>query len=89
MRVLDRDLLTPDQYPLAAEAEGTRQLYFTCGGSFHGFEFLPIIGEIIARVVLGTIEPDGLYGRTVRGMGGDREAETVPFHSSVVPKDTR
>ena len=41
--------------PLIRNCNG---LYIAAGGSFHGWKFLPIIGEYVVALLLNKLEPD-------------------------------
>ena len=82
---LDRELLTPGQYPIMAAVEGTERLDVAAGGSFHGFKFLTAIGQMFVKNMDGKIEKGSLEERLMQQMGWDKKEGAVPLHPDVVP----
>jgi sarcosine oxidase subunit beta len=68
--------MTPDRHPIVGEAPGVRGLYLANGFSGHGFQHAPVIGKILAELIVGgmattvDVSPLGLErfaeGRMVR-----------------------
>lgn len=49
------DAITPQQHQLITQhpSRSLQNLYLAIGGSFHGWKFLPTIGEYVANIVQG------------------------------------
>jgi sarcosine oxidase subunit beta len=68
--------MTPDRHPIIGEAPGTSGLYLANGFSGHGFQHAPVVGMLLAEVILEgearTVDVSGLglerfdSGRLVR-----------------------
>ncbi|KAH6894287.1 FAD dependent oxidoreductase [Thelonectria olida] len=52
------DASTPTHDFLISPHPNCDGLYIATGGSFHGWKFLPVIGDYIADMLQGTLEPD-------------------------------
>lgn len=56
--ILLRDASTPTHDFLITPHPHSRGLYVATGGSFHGWKFLPVIGDYVADMMQGKLEPD-------------------------------
>jgi len=52
------DGFTPDQEFIISAHPNCQNLYLATGGSFHGWKFLPIIGQYVVQLLDGTLEDD-------------------------------
>ncbi|KAH7367547.1 sarcosine oxidase [Plectosphaerella cucumerina] len=52
------DATTPTHDFLITPHPHARRLFLATGGSFHGWKFLPVIGEYISQMLLGTLEKE-------------------------------
>jgi sarcosine oxidase subunit beta len=56
--------MTPDRLPIVGEAPGVRGLYLANGFSGHGFQHAPIVGKLLAELIVGgqarTVDISGL-----------------------------
>ena len=52
------DADTPDRHFLITPHPNHKGLFLACGGSAHGFKFMPILGKYIADMLEGTLEDD-------------------------------
>lgn len=53
--------VTPDWQPILDRVPGLDGLFCAAGTSGHGFKLAPVIGEMMARQVLGESEPEPLF----------------------------
>ena len=58
MLILDRDGYTPNQDFIISAHPHCQNLYIATAGSFHGWKFLPIIGDYVVQLLDGTLEED-------------------------------
>lgn len=56
--ILFRDGFTPNQDFVISSHPHCQNLYIATGGSFHGWKFLPIIGDYIVQLLEGKLEED-------------------------------
>ena len=78
--ILLSDLETPAQDFIISAVPGIRGLYIAAGGSFHGWKFLPNIGEYVVEVIEGTLPSP--WSELWR-VGGTPSEE--PIHPDVKP----
>ena len=45
--------MTPDRHPILGEAPGVRGLFLANGFSGHGFQHAPIVGKLLAELIVG------------------------------------
>ncbi|PQE22930.1 FAD dependent oxidoreductase protein [Rutstroemia sp. NJR-2017a BBW] len=74
------DGITPNQDFIISSHPRCQRLFIATGGSFHGWKFLPIIGEYVVKLLDGTLEED-----LVRKWAWDRE-QHGSAHEKIVPK---
>jgi sarcosine oxidase/L-pipecolate oxidase len=53
-----RDTSTPQHDFLICPHPHSENLYVATGGSFHGWKFLPVIGDYIVKMMKGTLDED-------------------------------
>ena len=56
--MLTRDGLTQDDNWYICPHPRCKNLYIATGGSFHGWKFLPILGEYVVRMLDGKLEKE-------------------------------
>jgi sarcosine oxidase subunit beta len=73
--------MTPDRHPIIGEAPGVAGLYLANGFSGHGFQHAPIVGKLLAEMIVG----GGARTIDVSSLGLDRFSlgEVVPEHHVV------
>lgn len=49
--MLSRDGITPNQDFIISPHPRSKNLYIATGGSFHGWKFLPIIGDYVVQML--------------------------------------
>jgi sarcosine oxidase/L-pipecolate oxidase len=71
-----RDATTPKHDFLICPHPRSRNLYVATGGSFHGWKFLPVIGDYIIQMMKGTLDEDlrRRWAWDVEGSGPDHMA---------------
>ncbi|KAI4163404.1 MAG: hypothetical protein LQ342_002911 [Letrouitia transgressa] len=74
------DGITPNQDFLITAHPYCGNLYVATGGSFHGWKFLPIIGEYVVKLLKGVLEPE-----LVRRWGWDK-AKGGGAHEKLMPR---
>jgi sarcosine oxidase subunit beta len=56
--------MTPDRHPIIGPVTGSKGLYLACGFSGHGFQHAPIVGKLLAEMIVegeaGTVDVSGL-----------------------------
>lgn len=72
-----RDALTPTKNFLITPHPHSRGLYVATGGSFHGWKFLPVIGDYIARMMYGSLDAEltKRWGWDDKGRSGNPDVE--------------
>lgn len=58
LTILTRDASTPTHDFLITPHPHCQNLFIATGGSFHGWKFLPVIGEYVAAMMYGTLASD-------------------------------
>jgi len=53
-----RDGYTPNQDFIVCPHPYAGKLYVVGGGSFHGFKFVPVIGDIVLQMIRGELDED-------------------------------
>lgn len=66
-----RDASTPTHDFLVAAHPHCDNLYLATGGSFHGWKFLPVIGDYVADLLAGTLDDDYVQRWAWDKKGGD------------------
>ena len=74
--------MTPHQHPLVDKMPGVGGLHLAVGFSFHGFKFLPVIGDIVVNYLRG--RRNGVSKRWC----WDRSKEKTSAHGEVLPEDS-
>ncbi|KAM3084141.1 hypothetical protein ACMFMG_001757 [Clarireedia jacksonii] len=74
------DGITPNQDFIISSHPRCGGLYIATGGSFHGWKFLPIIGDYVVRLLDGTLEE-----HLVKRWAWDRE-QHGSAHEKIVPR---
>ena len=44
--------MTPDRHPILGEVPGVRGLYLANGFSGHGFQHAPVVGKLLAEMIV-------------------------------------
>jgi sarcosine oxidase subunit beta len=44
--------MTPDRHPIIGPVTGSTGLYLACGFSGHGFQHAPIVGKLLAEMIM-------------------------------------
>jgi len=44
--------MTPDRHPVIGPVTGSMGLYLACGFSGHGFQHAPIVGKLLAEMIV-------------------------------------
>ena len=78
--ILPSDLVTPTQDFIISAVPEIRGLYIAAGGSFHGWKFLPNIGEYVVEMIEGTLPSP--WSELWR-VGGTPSEE--PIHRDLIP----
>jgi sarcosine oxidase subunit beta len=56
--------MTPDRHPIIGPVTGSTGLYLACGFSGHGFQHAPIVGKLLAEMIVEgearTVDVSGL-----------------------------
>jgi sarcosine oxidase/L-pipecolate oxidase len=58
LTLVSRDGLTPNQDFIISSHPNCKNLYIATGGSFHGWKFLPIIGQYVVKMLDGELDDD-------------------------------
>jgi len=74
-----RDGVTPDNNWFISRHPRCENLYVATAGSFHGWKFLPIIGQYVVQMLKGEL-PE----KTRKRWDWDRSFDGIP--SSLIPK---
>ena len=75
-----RDGFTPNQDFIISPHPHCQNLYIATAGSYHGWKFLPVIGEYVVQLLGGTLEED-----LVKRWAWDRPQEGGA-HEKIKPK---
>lgn len=78
--MMNSDCLTKTQDFVISAVEEKEQLYVAYGGSFHGWKFLPNIGEYVVDTIEGKLEASWKERWSGKFESKDR------IHESVIPK---
>lgn len=75
------DASTPTHDFLVTPHPNCDGLYIATGGSFHGWKFLPVIGDYIADMLQGTLEADfaDRWAWDKKDMEGDRRSANPTY----------
>ncbi|OAA33905.1 sarcosine oxidase [Beauveria brongniartii RCEF 3172] len=73
------DACTPTKDFLISAHPHCKNLYVATGGSFHGWKFLPVIGEYIASLMQGTLADDYVLRWAWDKVGGDGHCANASY----------
>jgi glycine/D-amino acid oxidase-like deaminating enzyme len=83
LRSLDlwnRDSITPNQDFIISSHPHCKNLYIATAGSFHGWKFLPVIGDYVVQLLDGKLHED-----LVKRWAWDRE-QAGSAHGKMLPR---
>lgn len=78
-----RDATTPTHDFLVTPHPHCQGLYVATGGSFHGWKFLPVIGDYIADMMQGSLDPEYADRWAWDKKGGDDGRSANPTYQVV------
>jgi sarcosine oxidase/L-pipecolate oxidase len=76
-----REGITPTQDFIISSHPRCENLFIATGGSFHGWKFLPILGDYVVNLLDGKLDED-----LVKRWAWDRENEAEPGQEKLLPE---